>query len=220
MLWNNHQELEGKHAFLGASQYHWTNWSDDLLVKRFFGQYSQEIGTAIHDLANNCIKSLTTINENDVHLVEMWLNMNHIPKGAYDAKAILMNLIPFVNDAIGFQMDSEVILFYSYDCFGTTDAIVFDEKHKILRIHDLKTGITPAHMEQLYIYAALFYLEYFPRYKVKPSQCTTILRLYQNCEITEQTTGENLDPAVIEKYMQLIENRGNMVKELRRSTIK
>ena len=32
--------------------------------------------------------------------------------------------------------------------------------NKILRIHDYKSGITPAKMDQLMIYAALFCLEY------------------------------------------------------------
>jgi hypothetical protein len=49
----------------------------------------------------------------------------------------------------------------------------------MLRIHDLKTGITPAKMEQLLIYAALFCLEY----KVKPGTIKSELRIYQNDDI-------------------------------------
>ena len=49
----------------------------------------------------------------------------------------------------------------------------------MLRIHDLKTGELPAHMEQLMIYAALFFLEY----KVKPGTTKTELRIYQNDEV-------------------------------------
>lgn len=60
-----------------------------------------------------------------------------------------------------------------------------------LRIHDLKTGVVPAHMEQLEIYAALFCLEY----KVKPSEIEMELRLYQNNEILYHTpTAEDIVP--------------------------
>ena len=85
----------------------------------------------------------------------------------------------FVNDAIGFHMQSEQILVYSDNCFGTADAICF--RNDILRIHDLKTGETKTHMEQLMIYAALFCLEY----KIKPTDIQIILRIYQNNEIIE-----------------------------------
>ena len=45
-----------------------------------------------------------------------------------------------------------------------------------MRIHDLKTGVTPASLKQLEIYAALFCLEY----KQKPGQIEMELRLYQS----------------------------------------
>ena len=79
----------------------------------------------------------------------------------------------YVNDAIGFKMTPEQILYYSDNCFGTADAILF--RNNFLRIHDLKTGKIPAHMEQLEIYAALFCLEY----KVKPADIEMELRIYQ-----------------------------------------
>ena len=74
-------------------------------------------------------------------------------------------------------MDTEVVLFYSEKFFGTADAISF--RDGMLRIHDLKTGKRPAHMEQLMIYAALFCLEY----KVKPSEISMELRIYQNDQV-------------------------------------
>ena len=83
----------------------------------------------------------------------------------------------YVNDAIGFKMDTEVVLFYSERFFGTADAISF--RDGLLRIHDLKTGKIPAHIEQLEVYAALFCLEY----KVKPGDIDMELRIYQNDEI-------------------------------------
>ena len=83
----------------------------------------------------------------------------------------------YVNDAIGFKMDTEVVLFYSERFFGTADAISF--RNNVLRIHDLKTGKSPVHMEQLMIYAALFCLEY----KYKPKDIEIELRIYQNDEV-------------------------------------
>ena len=60
----------------------------------------------------------------------------------------------YVNDAIKFGLKPEQPLYYSRNCFGTTDAIGFD--NGILRIHDYKSGIVPAHEEQLFIYGSLF----------------------------------------------------------------
>jgi hypothetical protein len=80
----------------------------------------------------------------------------------------------YVNDAIGFRMDTEVVLYYSDRFYGTADAICF--RNGVLRIHDLKTGKTKVHLEQLLVYAALFCLEY----KIKPGDIEMELRIYQN----------------------------------------
>ena len=152
MQWNDHKQLEGKHAFLGASNFHWVNWNDQTFENRYYSQFSTTIGTAIHALAHDCILNRTKLNKHDRHLIEITLYHAYIPKDAYDPDDILMNLIPFVNDAIGYHMSSEILLYYNNYCFGTCDAISFSEKERILRIHDLKTGTTPAHMEQLLIY--------------------------------------------------------------------
>jgi hypothetical protein len=83
----------------------------------------------------------------------------------------------YVNDAIGFNMIPEQILYYSENCFGTADAILF--KNNLLRIHDLKTGSSPVSVTQLEIYAALFCLEY----DVNPNSIDIELRIYQNDEV-------------------------------------
>ena len=106
-------------------------------------------------------------------------------------------LYAYVNDAIGFQMSTEVVLFYSERFFGTADAISF--RNGVLRIHDLKTGKTPVHMEQLEIYAALFCLEY----KVKPGEIEMELRIYQNNEvIVHNPTAEDIVP-IMDKIVHL-----------------
>ena len=74
-------------------------------------------------------------------------------------------------------MDPEVDLKYSDDFYGTADAISF--KDGTLRIHDLKTGTTPASLRQLEIYAAFCCLEY----DIDPTSIFIELRIYQNEEI-------------------------------------
>lgn len=83
----------------------------------------------------------------------------------------------YVNDAIGFKMTPEQPLYFSENCFGTADVISF--KNDFLRIHDLKTGETPASMHQLEIYFALFCLEY----GISPSSIGSELRIYQSDQI-------------------------------------
>ena len=95
----------------------------------------------------------------------------------------------YVNDGIGFKMKTEQILYYSDNCFGTADAISF--RDNFLRIHDLKTGEIPAHIEQLIIYAALFCLEY----NYKPAEIQIELRIYQNDDISiYNPTSEDIVP--------------------------
>lgn len=131
MKFNNHKEYEGRHAFLGASQYRWINWDFATLEERYYGQYAQLIGTAIHELAHDCIVNRIKLTKDDKHMIELYLSKLFVPKAAYDSESILLNLIPFVNDAIGYHMSSEIVLFYSENCFGTCDAIIIDEKQKL-----------------------------------------------------------------------------------------
>ena len=105
-----------------------------------------------------------------------------------------------------FKMSTEVVLFYSERFFGTADAICF--RNNYLRIHDLKTGKTPVHMEQLMIYAALFCLEY----KIKPGDIEIELRIYQNDEIVYfNPTAEDIAPIMdtiihLDKILQKLES--------------
>lgn len=152
MNFNQHSLYEGQHAFLGASRYNWIHYDEEKVASRYAGYLATLKGTELHDFAARCIKL-----------------GQKLPKSRKT-----LNL--YVNDAIGFKMTPEQILFYSANCFGTADAISF--RNNFLRIHDLKTGTTPAHMEQLEIYAALFCLEY----SYKPEKIGIELRIYQNDE--------------------------------------
>lgn len=167
MNFNKHCSLEGKHAFLGASKYHWINYDADKLVDSYTKFQATLNGTILHDFACQCI----TLGQK-------------LPKSQ---KTLNM----YVNDAIGFKMKPEQVLYYSDNCFGTADAIIF--RNNLLRIHDLKTGVTRAHMEQLEIYAALFCLEY----NKKPSDIDMELRIYQNNEIiVHNPTVEDILPII------------------------
>ena len=111
----------------------------------------------------------------------------------------------YVNDAIGYKMSPEVVLYYSDNCFGTADSIIY--KNNLLRIHDLKTGVTPASMHQLEIYAALFCLEY----DYKPNDIDMELRIYQN----DQVMVSNPDPDIIFHAMDRIVAGDKIVEKIK-----
>lgn len=56
MIFNNHSDLEGQHAFLGASKYHWINY-DELKVADAYSKFlATQRGTILHDFACQCIR--------------------------------------------------------------------------------------------------------------------------------------------------------------------
>ena len=173
MNFAKHYNLKNQHAFLGASNYHWINYSEDKIADMYYSQIAKEQGTRLHFLASELIELGIKLPDNG-----NTLNM-------------------YVNDAIGYKMNTEQILYYSNNCFGTADSICF--RNNFLRIHDLKTGKLPVHMEQLLVYAALFCLEY----KVKPSDIDIECRIYQNNEVLVMNpTAEDIVP-IIDKIIHL-----------------
>ena len=165
MNFKRHSELEGLHAFLGASKYHWINYDEGKVAESYSKFLATLKGTELHEFAAHCIKLGQKLPNS-----KKTLNM-------------------YVNDAIGFKMTPEQPLYFSDNCFGTADAISF--RKNVLRIHDLKTGQTPAHIEQLRIYAALFCLEY----NIKPSEIEIELRIYQFDDIlVDNPTAEDIVP--------------------------
>ena len=197
MIFNKHSDLEGQHAFLGASKYHWLNYSEETLKLRYLQQNVTLAGTVLHNLAHECIKNKIKLSKSqDKHMVMLELAKYGLLNSSIDIDSILTTLAPFVNDAIGFRMSSEQVLYYSENCFGTADAISFN--YNTLRIHDYKSGSIPAHMEQLLIYAALFCLEY----KIKPETIEKIeLRIYQGAEIVyHNPTAEDIS-AVMDRII-------------------
>jgi len=171
MNFNKHLNLEGQHAFLGASKYHWINYDETKLVESYSKYTAAQRGTILHDFAAQCI-----------------LLGQKLPKSR---KTLNM----YVNDAIGFRMTAEQPLYYSENCFGTTDAICF--RNNLLRIHDYKSGVTPAKMDQLYIYAALFCLEY----KIKPAEIKIETRIYQLDEIVVDNPSSDIIVPIMDKII-------------------
>lgn len=155
MAFNTHSEFSGKHAFLSASKYHWINYDDEKLDNTYRTALAAQKGTELHEFAFQAIK--------------LGIKLPRTQK--------TMNM--YVNDAIGYRMTPEQILFYSVNCFGTADAISF--RNNLLRIHDLKTGVTPTSIKQLEVYASMFCLEY----NYKPYEIDIELRIYQNDEVVE-----------------------------------
>ena len=173
MRFNSHNNLEGLHAPFSPSQSSWLRYDDDKVVEVYTTKKATEIGTKLHAWAKETI--------------DLGIKQPRSKKTIY----------AYVNDAIGFKMDTEVVLYYSDRFFGTADSISF--RNNELRIHDLKTGKIPAHMEQLEIYAALFCLEY----KVKPSEINIELRIYQNDDIlVHNPTAEDIVP-IMDKIVHL-----------------
>lgn len=174
MQFNSHKALEGLHAPFSPSQSSWLRYSDEKAIEYMNSKRAAEMGTILHAWAKQTI---------DLGIKQ--------PKSK-------KTLYAYVNDAIGYKMNTEVVLYYSPRFFGTADSISF--RHNCLRIHDLKTGKTPVHMEQLLIYAALFCLEY----KVKPAELDEIeLRIYQNDDILLcNPTAEDIVP-IMERIIYL-----------------
>lgn len=171
MNFNKHSDLEGKHAFLSPSKYHWINYDEEKLSESFLKHLAVQRGTDLHELACRLIRLGVRLPDNDD----------------------TMNL--YVNDALGFKMTPEQPLFYSENCFGTADAIAF--RRKVLRIHDLKTGASPTSMHQLEVYAALFCLEY----KVNPSNIKIELRIYQSDNVLVHSPEPELIKAIMDKIV-------------------
>lgn len=173
MKFIQHSNLEGLHAPFSASSCSWLNYTDDRAMEVYRNKQAADRGTRLHAWAKETI---------DLGIKQPRSNKT---------------LYAYVNDAIGFKMNTEVVLFYSKYFFGTADAISFRDNK--LRIHDLKTGVTKVHIEQLMIYAALFCLEY----RINPRDIEMELRIYQSDGVLcHNATAEDIEP-IIDKIVHL-----------------
>lgn len=192
MIFRKHYELEGKHAFLSPSKYAWIHYNDERLAEVFKNHEAIERGTKLHEIAKELIL-------NDIRLPRSKQTLNM-----------------YVNDAIGYGMSPEVILKplpYSENAYGTADSISYSENHKFLRIHDLKTGASPASMDQLKIYAAFFCLEYGDDIGIKgdPSKISMELRIYQSDNVITHLP----DPDEIRDIMERTVSGSQIIEDLK-----
>lgn len=154
MIWKNYSHLKDTHAFLSPSKYHWLRYDELKLIERYKTYSATILGTKYHAVA--------------AELISLAIRLPDI--------SVALNM--YVNDAIGFRMTPEVVLYYSPNCYGTADAISWE--NGVLRIHDLKTGVSPVSMDQLMVYAGLFCLDY----KIKLKDLSDVhLRIYQGEEV-------------------------------------
>lgn len=182
MDFNTHSALAGKHALLSPSYYHWINYTDQKLEARFTSIQAAARGTDLHDLAHTAIKLGVKLSKADPTLSK------------------------YVNDAIGYKMSVEQPLYYSDNCFGHADTLSF--RRNILRIHDLKTGISPASVHQLEIYAAIFCLEY----EIDPREIQIKLRIYQGGEFKEWDGDPNFILEIMDRIIDF-DMKIEMMKE-------
>ena len=175
MRFHSYPHLEGTHAPYSPSQSAWLRYDEEKLVRVHLKKKAAMRGTMLHEWAKTTIE--LGIKQPD------------------DGKTLSM----YVNDAIGFKMKPEIMLYYSPRFYGTADTICFRKINGRyeLRIHYLKTGEHPVTIEQLRVYAALFFLEYGKEFKITPGDVDMELRIYQNNQILyDNPTAEDIVPII------------------------
>jgi len=169
MKFNRHSEFEDTHAFFSPSQPYWLNYDKEKLIRAWDNRDAQNKGTRLHALVAEMIRCYK-------------LYGTPSPEDFVDDTFGL-----YFRDACHFWMEPEVTLVYSDICYGHADTIQFYENERLLRIHDLKTGSTPAKFLQLETYAAQFFAEYGEhilwKYGIPVEDCNIELRIYQANDI-------------------------------------
>ena len=85
MKFNNHKNLTGLHATFSASQSHWLRYSDEKAIDVYLNRRAAEMGSKLHAWAKETI--------------DLGIKQPRSKKTIY----------AYVNDAIGFKMDTEVV---------------------------------------------------------------------------------------------------------------
>ena len=205
MIWEDHSKdiPKGKHALFSGSVYSWSNIKsetdedfEEAIRTRYYNSFAKDVGTIMHAWACDRIRFRLNAVKSDSKSLLIYIlkcyesNRDYIPRSiaAYYVDKCFPNVMAYIKDANGFRLDPEVDLKYAEDFYGTADAILY-KKDEFLRIHDLKTGTTPASLRQLEIYAAFCCLEY----NIDPASVFIELRIYQNDEILiGNPTGEDI----------------------------
>jgi len=157
------------------------NYDEDKFLRVLSSQEAAAKGDRLHDVA--------------MRLIRDGVKLPRSPK----------TLNMYVNDAIGYRMTPEQPLFYSENFFGTADALKFTMSKMHLRVHDLKTGVTPAKVTQLELYCTLFCLEY----GFSPFDIEMEARIYQNDEVQVF----EVDPDVVFRMMEKAKYFDKLMRE-------
>lgn len=104
MIFNQHSSLEGLHAPFSASQYHWLRYDDEKAIEIYRNKKASEMGTKLHAWAKETI--------------DLGIKQPRSKKTIYS----------YVNDAIGYQMNTEVVLFYSERFFWNCRCYKFQKR--------------------------------------------------------------------------------------------
>ena len=217
----DHPELDGRHAPFPASSPSWLNYDDTKVFSKCRSDSRKELGTELHAFCASYIRLGDKLTKNKYDIIR---NFKSFLKGKYDKKGDAtvnsddqkklynrliylyqaMDYLPdsvwetvyfYISECVNFRMMPERHLFYSYNFFGTADAVSFDPESHILRISDLKTGDTPGRIEQLYIYAAYACMQL----ELKPDDITIELRIYQSGDILLEVADKKKVIFVMEK---------------------
>lgn len=175
------------------------------MVDKIHSSYRVTLGTDIHDFAAKeiMLRHKYTSAKQIQTSIESFIFQKYFDEFEFDVKEDGKKLLrelgylpkqvfdtvkEYITDGTKFRMTPEQPLEYSELFFGTVDCI--SASNDILRIHDLKTGSIPAHIEQLEIYAALYCL----KFSIKPEELKEVeLRIYQNGEILyHKPTGDDI----------------------------
>ena len=89
MKFNNHK-LDGIHSFLAPSKYAWVTYDEEKLEGVYSNWRLAQLGTELHELA--------------AKLIDLRVKLPKTNK----------TLNMYVNDGIGYRMNTEVCLFYSF----------------------------------------------------------------------------------------------------------
>jgi hypothetical protein len=185
LRWKKHSHLEGQHAFLSPSSYHWINYDEEKLAFRYKALKAALEGVEHHRYAAICIEE-GIVQDNETTTVGL-----------------------YINDCIRYKMHPEMVLFYSPTAFGTTDAIAY--RYRVLRISDLKSGVTRTSEHQLEVYAALFCLEY----EIDPFSLRGIeLRIYQDGRVRKYEGDPYLIKGIMDKIVMFDEILNRLREEV------
>jgi hypothetical protein len=95
MRWNRHLNLQGEHAFLSPSTYHWINYNHARLLQRWTAAQAGAYGNMQHEYAQQEIK-------------------------AKRESGLIGTVGQYINDAIRYRMETEQVRHCSVSSMATT----------------------------------------------------------------------------------------------------